>query len=130
MRLENATGKLAIFAGFKGFRKFVQAKANELHITGTIQRYHHYDIKLKLEGTLEQQMAFIDFLDECQDRGMISGIAEYVSREIRYRISRKFVILKDHSRLVDNNGKVHKGDYSDDPDYEKLSLYSADTRDR
>jgi hypothetical protein len=52
--LKNANGALASLAGHRGFRKYVVTQAAEIGITGTIQRYHHSDIVVKIEENDEQ----------------------------------------------------------------------------
>jgi len=49
--LRGVDGSQTVLAPHHGFRKFVQAKAMEIGITGAIQRYHHSDVRISYEGT-------------------------------------------------------------------------------
>mmetsp|Transcript_19707 Transcript_19707/g.33168 ORF Transcript_19707/g.33168 Transcript_19707/m.33168 type:complete len:154 (+) Transcript_19707:426-887(+) len=123
--LKNANGALASLAGQRGFRKYVVAQAAEIGITGTIQRFHHSDIVVNIEGNNQQIDQFFEFLHDCIGQGMI----EYIERrdderEIRRLTMRDFSIVTDHSRTVDKGGKVIKCPYSDN-DHDKESVSSA-----
>ena len=123
--LKNANGALASLAGHRGFRKYVVTQAAEIGITGTIQRYHHSDIVVKIEGNDQQFDQFFEFLQNCLDQGMISDIETLDDeREIRRLQRRDFSIVTDFSRTVDKGGKVIKGPYSDN-DGDKESVSSA-----
>eukprot|EP01039_Chlorochromonas_danica_P011972 gene11972-13564_t len=52
--LRGVDGSLTVLSPHHGFRKFVQAKAMEIGITGSIQRYHHSDVRMRYEGTASQ----------------------------------------------------------------------------
>lgn len=122
--MKNANGALASLAGHRGFRKYVATQAAEIGITGTIQRYHHTDIVVRIEGNDQQLDQFFEFLQNCLDQKMILDIETLDEREIRRLQRRDFSIVTDFSRTVDNGGKVIKGPYSDD-DHDKESVSSA-----
>jgi len=116
---------LAIGGG--GFRVYLKEKANEIGVTGTIQRYNSFDIRVTVEGTEQQLRSFYYFLDECIAFGMIS---DFQLRHQRYRIdSRQYqtvLIATDFQKSVENGGTLQTGQYSGD-DGEKKSVNSSDS---
>ena len=98
----------------------------EIGITGSIQRYHHSDVRIQYEGTTSQVIRFIAFLNLCRHQGMMSAM-ERLSPTTTFGVRRcdDFIIDRDFSRTVANGGKAIKGVYSDGDDYDKLSVYSA-----
>ena len=124
--LKNANGALASLAGHRGFRKYVVAQAAEIGITGTIQRHHHSDIVVKIEGNNQQFDQFFEFLQNCIGQRMISDFETREEREIRRLHRRDFSIVTDLSRTVDKGGKVIKGPHSDN-EHDKESVSSADS---
>ncbi len=125
MKLVGANGQLTSLAGHRGFRKYVMVNANAMGITGTIQRYHHTDVIVKFEGCKFESS--IDFLRTCRGQGMFSDFEDIVSRVAAFRFYNNFFINVDFSRDVANGGKMIKGLYSDDIQYDKQSDYSADS---
>jgi hypothetical protein len=103
------------------------AAANNIGVTGTIQRYHHTDIILTFEGTLDQSRSFLIFLKECHQQGMFTHFRDSTQRGSLFRLYSDFSIIKDFSRTKENGGKVLKGRYSDDSEFDKQSDYSADS---
>lgn len=125
--LRDVNGSLTVLSPHHGFRKFVQAKAIEIGITGSIQRYHHRDVRIQYEGTALQIIQFIAFLNLCRHQGMI-GVVDKINRtRAEERRFDDFLIDMDFSRTVTNGGKVIKGLYSDGDEYDKLSEYSANS---
>jgi hypothetical protein len=102
----------------------VERNATGRGITGIIQRYHHHDIVVIIEGNDQQLDGFFDFLQECIDQEMISSFQIDYERDIRRRARRNFSIVTDHSRTADKGGKVIKGPYSDN-DHDKESVSST-----
>ena len=96
-------------------------------VTGSIQRYRHYDIRIYFEGDMEQLDNFFDFLQRCRQQGMLTKFENIVSSEIPLRTQREFFIVVDHSRTTERNGKVKKGPHSDHTEYDKISEYSGDS---
>jgi acylphosphatase len=127
MRLVDANGKLASLAGHQGFRKYVMATANQMGITGTIQRYHHTDVIIKFEGYRAEVEPFLDFLRTCRGQEMFSDFGDHFYQATEFRLYTDFSIVVDFSRTTENGGKVVKGPHSDDTQYDKQSDYSADS---
>jgi hypothetical protein len=98
--------------------------ANAIGVTGTIQRYHHFDIVVCFEGHELQLDEFFVILHNCLGQGMFENIVRLDERETQRRVWRTFSIVTDHSRTVEKGGKVEKGPHSDD-DHEKNSVSSA-----
>jgi acylphosphatase len=126
MRLVEVNGSLTTLSEHRGFRNFVKAKADELGVTGTIQRYHHNDVMIEFEGTIQQVREFREFLRMCQGQDMIQTFANEYLTPSDYLKFENFKILKDFSRTVERGGKVVRGQYSDGQ-YDKISEYSADS---
>eukprot|EP01035_Chromulina_nebulosa_P028732 gene28732-37976_t len=126
MRLVEVNGNLTVFSQHKGFRNYIKAKADELGITGTIQRYHHKDVLIEYEGTESQVKDLSEFLNDCNQQGMIERFMDIESQVIVVRFYQRFTIVKDFSRTVDKGGKIIKGAYSDEL-HDKISLYSANS---
>jgi len=110
--------------GGGGFRQYIVSHATEIGVTGTIQRYHHYDVIVCFEGHKLQLDEFFDFLQNCLGQGMFDNIVRLDEREIQRRVWRNFSIVTDHSRTVEKGEKVEKGPHSDDH-HEKNSVSSA-----
>jgi hypothetical protein len=98
--------------------------ATEIGVTGTIQRYHHFDVVVYVEGLLQQLQMFFDFLAGCMRDGMFTNIERSPHQTILFRLRVDFSIVTDHSKTVKKGGKVEKGPHSDD-DHEKNSVSSA-----
>jgi acylphosphatase len=103
------------------------ANANEMGITGTIQRYHHTDVIIKFEGRHDQIEPFLEFLKICHGQEMFSDFVDRRDDVVPFRLYDNFSIVVDFSRTVENGGKVVKGPHSDDNQYDKQSEYSADS---
>jgi len=110
--LREVNGSLTVLSPHHGFRKFVQAKATEIGITGSIQRYHHSDVRIHYEGTASQITRFIAFLNLCRHQGMIGAVDKYSRTRAEERRFDDFLIDRDFSRTVANGGKVLKGAFS------------------
>ena len=125
MTLVNVNGSLTSLSSSRGFRNYVKANATAMGITGVIQRYHHNDVRIQFEGTENQVRDFTHFLTACRGQHMIE-LFEGVSRSSNIiRLYDTFDIITDFSRIVEQGGKVIRGQYSD-PDHDKLSVYSSD----
>ena len=98
--------------------------ATEIGVTGTIQRYHHFDVAVYIEGHLQQLQTFFNFLGGCIRDGMFLNIERSPHETVLFRSRTDFSIVTDHSRTVEKGGKVEKGPHSDD-DHEKNSVSSA-----
>ena len=98
--------------------------ATEIGVTGTIQRYHHFDIVVYVEGTNPQLDDFFNFLQTSLAQNMFSNLESHDEKLIQRRVNCDFFIVTDHSKTVDKGGKVEKGPHSDD-DHEKKSVSSA-----
>lgn len=125
MTLVNVNGSMTTLSKNKGFRNYVKAAADHIGVTGTIQRYHHADVKIEFEGTIDAVNEFIAFLKQCRGQGMIEHFADAREDIRRLSLYESFDILTDFSRTVDKGGKVLRGKYSDQ-DHDKVSEYSAD----
>ena len=125
MTLISVNGSLTVLSPYVGFRKYVQAKAVEIGITGSIQRCHHHDMRIQFEGTVPQVQQFTQFLSLCVGQGMIETIDPYHQRTQLFRAFNNFAIVRDFSRTVANGGKVIKGECSLGDEYDKLSEFSA-----
>ena len=125
--LRDVDGSLTVLSTHRGFRKFVQAKAIEIGITGSIQRYHHSDVRIHYEGTALQIEQFIAFLNLCRHQSMIGAVDKFYRIKADERRFDDFLIDRDFSRTVTNGGKVLKGRYSDGDEYDKVSEYSANS---
>lgn len=110
----------------RGFRRFVQAKAKEIGITGSIRRYDHNDVHIEFEGTIAQMKLFIAFLNLCMEQGMIGNSDDNQQRTEALRHFNDFVVAPDVSRTVVNGGTIRKGAFSDGNEFDKVSVYSAD----
>jgi acylphosphatase len=110
----------------RGFRNFIKAKADELGVTGTIQRYRHNDVQIEFEGTNQQVGEFLHFLRMCRGQGMIQNFTNITERKGEFLHHDNFQIVTDLSRTVERGGRVIKGQYSDSQ-YDKISEYSADS---
>jgi acylphosphatase len=125
MMMMNVDGSLTSLSSCRGFRNYVKARADEVGITGVIQRYHHNDVRIQFEGNEDQVSVFIQFLTACRGQRMIE-LFEGVSRSSNIvRLYDSFDIITDFSRTVECGGKVHRGRFSD-PDHDKSSVYSSD----
>ena len=102
----------------------MKAKADELRVTGTIQRYVGDDVHIVFEGTRDTHFAFLGFLKSEVGR-MIESFEnpQETNREFSYYDS--FTILCDFSRTEARGGKTRKGMYSNE-EHDKLSTLSAD----
>jgi acylphosphatase len=98
MRLCNVNGNLTVFSQHKGFENYIKAKADELGITGTIQRYHHNDVVIEYEGTEIQVKNYSDFLYDCQRQDMINYFTNVENQVVLIRFFREFKIMPDFSR--------------------------------
>jgi acylphosphatase len=126
--LANVNGRLASLSDSGGFRKYIQANAVACGITGSVQRYRGYQVRLSIEGTEDQLNEFESFLRICVDQEMIESLkleTEYVSRR---RVMQVFKILKDHTRLGCESRPqgVMSGPYSGNQ-FEKETDYSSDS---
>lgn len=111
--LRDVDGSLTVLSPHHGFRKFVQAKAMEIGITGSIQRYHHSDVRMRYEGTVSQIKQFIAFLNMCRRQGMIGSVDQVSSTRAEKRRFHDFLIDRDFSCTEVNGEEVLKGAYSD-----------------
>lgn len=118
----NVNTSLATLSDAGEFRNFVKAKADEIGVTGYIQRYHDNDLKLCFEGTKGQCNEFLDWLVGLKSTyHMIERIQPKLYGERRdMRLSLSFDKIKDHTKLRGNGGTVIKGLHSD-KDMEKIS---------
>ena len=98
--------------------------ATEIGVTGTIQRYHHFDIVVYIEGHKQRLHTFFGFLASCIRDGMFSNIERSPHETILFRSRANFSILTDHSRPEGIGSKVKKDPHSDDA-HEKESVSSA-----
>jgi acylphosphatase len=124
LRLTDVDGSLTTLSTHRGFRNFVKAKADEIGVTGTIQRYLHSDAIIEFEGTDQRVGEMWVFLRLCHGQGMFQNFgisSERVSNCSRYE---DFSILADFT--LEREGKIAKGLYSDGQS-EKLSEYSIDS---
>jgi acylphosphatase len=126
MRLVKVNGSLTTLSEHRGFRNFIKAKADELGVTGTIQRYRHNDVQIEFEGTNQQVGEFLHFLRMCRGQGMIQNFTNITERKGEFLHHDNFQIVTDLSRTVERGGRVIKGQYSDSQ-YDKISEYSADS---
>lgn len=124
--LRGVDGSQTVLAPHHGFRKFVQAKAMEIGITGSIQRYHHSDVRMRYEGTASQVNQFIHFLDLCRGHGMISVVDQVAHHSVEARRFHDFFIDRDFNFTVVNGGRLLKGTYSDGNEFDKVRTNSAD----
>jgi acylphosphatase len=115
---------------YHGFRKFVQAKAMEIGITGSIQRYHHSDVRMRYEGTASQIEQFIAFLNLCRRQGLIDAVDQVSSTRAEKRRFHDFLIDRDFSCTLVNGGMVLADAYSDGDEYDMVSTYSVDLLDQ
>jgi acylphosphatase len=121
-------GSLTKLSPHHGFRKFVQAKAKEMGITGSIQRYHYSDVQIQFEGTIPQMKLFTSFLCLCREQGMIGMFDDYKQNSYAIRLFDDFHIdNEDFCRNAANGGKVIKGPNSDGDEYGNMSEYSANS---
>jgi len=127
--LRGVDGSQTVLAPHHGFRKFVQAKAMEIGITGAIQRYHHSDVRISYEGTASQVNQFIAFLNMCRRQGMIGSVDQVSSTRAEKRRFHDFLIDRDFSCTEVNGEEVLKGAYSDGDEYDTLSTFSVDLLD-
>lgn len=74
MRLFDVNGCLTSLSEHKGFRNFVKTTADNIGVTGIIQRYHRQDVLIDFEGTDSQVRGFQRFLRECEDQEMVHSI--------------------------------------------------------
>jgi acylphosphatase len=125
MRLVEVNGSLTTLSEHQGFRNFVKAKADELGVTGRIQRYYHNDVLIEFEGTIQQVRELRQFLTRCQGQDMIQTFRDDILSPSDDLMFDNFKILKDFSRTVERRGNV-KGEYSDGQ-FDKISEYSADS---
>lgn len=124
--LRDVNGSLTTLSPHRGFRRFVQAKAKEIGITGSIQRYHHSDVRIQFEGTIPQIKLFIAFLNLCREQGMIENFDGCKQRIEALRYFNDFVVDPDLSCAVVNGGMILKGAFSDGNEFDKVSVCSAD----
>lgn len=127
LRLNNVDGSLTSLSEHKGFRNYTRAQAEEIGITGFVQRYYQSDVLLHYEGTVGQINMLFGFLRTCKAQGMIESFVYHKEeREIRDHMYETFDILKDHFKTGQGQGgRVFKGPYSDECQYDKLTNYSG-----
>eukprot|EP01033_Poteriospumella_lacustris_P005004 gene5003-3575_t len=128
-KLRNVNGSLTVLSPHHGFRKFVQAKTIEIGITGSIQRYHHSDVRMRFEGTASQIKQFITFLNLCRRQGMIGSVDPVSNTRAEKRRFHDFFIDRDFSYTVVNGRIVLTDAYSDGDEYDTVSMYSVDLLD-
>ena len=131
IRLTNVNGKLTSLSEYQGFRKFVKAKAVELHVGGTIQRYHERDVMVVFEGYADDVREFYNFLKRCKMQDMIESFAEihYETLDDMWQMVSEnfsFKILKNFSKTVRQGGTIITGRYSGE-DFDKITVFSADS---
>jgi acylphosphatase len=119
-------GSLTTLSEHRGFRNFVKAKADELGVTGTIQRYHLKDVMIEFEGTNRQVGEFMHFLQMCSAQEMIQTFTDMIDSRGEFLHYDNFRILEDLSKPVERGGKVIRGQYSDGQ-CDKISEYSGDS---
>jgi len=129
MMLCEVDGSLATLSEYRGFRRFIQAKATDLGLGGTIQRYDKSDVKVVLEGTKEQVANFVAFLDYCiktyrmmEKRRFINPMQEVMLAEYN-----DFAVVKDHRKQQGRGGTIVKGQFSDGNDYDCVTTSSANS---
>ena len=121
MLLKEVDGSLTCFSEYKGFRRFFEANANRIGVTGTIQRLERNNVRIVFETESQLRMdSFSDFLFNCIDKKMIG---EYITESqedvtVSFR-DRNFRIIGDHSR------KAVKGLYSEGTEFDKVSVSSS-----
>ena len=121
-------GSMASLSAFGGFRCFIQTKATELRLTGTVQRYDKSDVKVVLEGTKQQLCIFLNCIDSLINdtdmitRRMFLGQAQVVL----FRECNSFSIVMDERKRKENKGTIVKGQYSPDK-YDLVSNSSANS---
>jgi acylphosphatase len=128
IRLVEVNGKLTSLSEHKGFRKFVRESAEIVGVTGTIQRYHHNDVKIFFEGPMDAAARFQAYLRHWQQQGMFQTFADYEPKQAVFPLFNSFSIIQDHSRTVERGGTVIKGIYSDGEEFDKFSTYSANSQ--
>ena len=130
---EHVDGSLASLSVHRGFRRFVQAVANSVGLTGYIQRYMHANVRVCMEGTDEQFAAFENFVEQWQKQLMVGDITlvpNHAEEGFFVRRYKGFTIHKSHSRPASvrcRHGVVN-GKYSEElSECDKITEYSADS---
>lgn len=105
----------------------MKAKADEIGVTGYIQRYLANDLKLVFEGTKPECRAFLLWLTQLQSAFQMIEHFDFTSRgvEIEVRSYASFMKVKDFSTPRESGGKVIRGPHSD-TDMDKSTVFSAD----
>lgn len=110
-----------------GFRNHARNNALAIGITGYILRYRHKDVRMVMEGTIEQVGQFNHWLHQCYGQGMFNRYLVHSQTPILLRSYSTFSIYFDHTRpyhpMAHPNGII-RGTWSDNIN-EKLSDYSA-----
>ena len=70
--------------------------ANAIGVTGTIQRFHQFDIVVCFEGHQLQLDDVFNFSHNCLGQGMFDNIVPLDESEIQRRVWRTFSIVTDH----------------------------------
>jgi acylphosphatase len=117
MILIEARGNLVSLSEIGGFREFIKANALRLQIGGDIQRYNGYNVKLRIEGLVENIQAFLDFLND-PTLNMFSSISITEEKQIPYLHFKTFKILQNFASRTKN------GEYSSH-DYDRVSVSSG-----
>ena len=119
--LHNVNGRLASLSNYRGFRRYVKALADNVGVTGRIQRTRGEDVDLVFEGTDEQIGLFFRHLQALHRQAMFHGYDLVRRQDIGPRpVYEEFSIIVNLHRLV-----TRKGPHSDH-EFDKLSEYSAD----
>ena len=97
------------------------AHANDIGLTGTIQRFQHTHVRVVFEAVASQAERFFGFLSDCVDMGMMSSYDVDSENVTRIRAFKVFSIIKDMAKI----GIVKRGVYSDG-DFDKSATSSVD----
>jgi len=118
LHLTGIDGSILRLRDARGFREFIKSKADELHLTGTIQRTRGTDAILVFEGSVVNTNQFIAFIKQCRSQGMIGSFNRpNLPVNIEDSWFGDFAILRSRSK------QAVRGRYSSQ-EYEKLSEYS------
>ena len=115
----------------KGFRRFVVLAANNLGITGFIQRRMKSDVEVFYEGTDDQMERFEELLSAWLKQELVGEVKVNSAEEgYVHRRYTDFGIHRNFTNLASARSRhgIINGDFSDDLElFEKQSVSSADT---